>query len=198
MALTATEAAKKRFLRTGRGYERREVDHMRKRVAASLLVIERNLGEALPVTSEDIKDSAFPWVIGGYEYEEVDDFLERAARIVSAYEQSLPITQQIPAKPFQLLTSDETAGLAFTIVFRGYNLKEVDRFINRVSGTLYACETGRPSPLVDASEVARKVFSISMRGYAEREVDEILDRAAETISRFESDFRRQSETGTGF
>ena len=171
---------------------------MRRRVAASLLVIERNLGESLPATSEDIRSIGFPWVTGGYDYEEVDDFLERSSRIISAYERSLPITEQIPAKPFKPLTSDETAGLAFTVVFRGYNLKEVDRFINRVSGTLYACETGRPSPLVDASEVARKVFSISMRGYAEQEVDELLDRAAETISRFESDFRRQSETGTGF
>ncbi len=171
---------------------------MRRRVAASLLVIERNLGESLPATSEDIRSIGFPWVTGGYDYEEVDDFLERSARIISAYERSLPITEQIPAKRFKPVTSDETAGLAFTVVFRGYNLKEVDRFINRVSGTLYACETGRPSPLVDASEVARKVFSISMRGYAEQEVDELLDRAAETIGRFESDFRRQSETGTGF
>ncbi len=171
---------------------------MRRRVAASLLVIERNLGEGLPATSEDIRSVGFPWVTGGYDYEEVDDFLERSARIINAYERSLPIAEQVTAKPFKPLTSDETAGLAFTVVFRGYNLKEVDRFINRVSGTLYACETGRPSPLVDASEVARKVFSISMRGYAEQEVDELLDRAAETIGRFESDFRRQSETGTGF
>lgn len=198
MALTATEAAKKRFMKTGRGYARREVDEMRRRIAGSLLVIERNLGEPLPVTAEEIRTSAFPWVTGGYEYEEVDDFLERAGRIINAYERSLPGYNPAPPKPFKVLTSDETAGLGFTIVFRGYNLKDVDRFINRVSGTLYAYETGRPSPIVDASEVARKVFPISMRGYSEQEVDEILDRAAETISRFERDFRRRSAASTGF
>ncbi len=197
MALTATEAARQRFLRTGRGYARREVDHMRRRVAGSLLVIERNLGEALPVTSDEIRLAAFPWVTGGYDYEAVDEFLERAGRIVGAYERAQVGYEVAPPKPFQRLTSDEITGLALTVVFRGYNLKEVDRFLNRVSGTLYACETGRPSPLVDASEVARKVFPISMRGYAEREVDEILDRAAETISRYDRDFARRSETGTG-
>ena len=198
MALTATEAAKKKFLRTGRGYARREVETLKRRIAASLIVIERNFGEEMPITSAEIRDVSFSWVTGGYDYEAVDEFLDRAGRILAAYERAQPGYSSVPQKESDPVTSDETASVSFTVVFRGYNLKEVDRFMNRVSGTLYAYEGGRPSPLVDGSEVARKVFPISMRGYSEQEVDEILDRAADMISRFERDFRNRSATGTGF
>ena len=198
MALTATEAAKKKFLRTGRGYARREVDTLKRRIAGSLIVIERNYGEEMPITSAEIRDTNFSWVTGGYDFEAVDEFLDRAGRILAAYERAQPDYSSVPSKQIHPISSDETSSVSFTVVFRGYNLKEVDRFMNRVSGTLYAYETGRPSPLVDGSEVARKVFPISMRGYSEQEVDEILDRSAGMIGRFERDFRNRSATGTGF
>lgn len=196
MALTATEAAKKKFLRTGRGYDRRQVDLLRRRISASLLVIERNLNEDMPVTAAEIRDAAFKWVTGGYDFEDVDEFLDKAGRIVSAYERAQP-GFAAPAPSIDAISSDEVSAAKFTVVFRGYNLREVDRFVNRVAGTLYAYETGRPSPLVDAAEIARKVFPISMRGYAEAEVDALLDRSAETAARFEQDFRVRA-TGTGF
>lgn len=197
MALTATEAAKKKFLRTGRGYDRRQVDALRRRITASLLAIERNLGEELPVAGMEIREAAFKWVTGGYDYEDVDEFLEKASRLLLAYERSQPGYSAGVGEPrLESISSDEVAAAKFTVVFRGYNLKEVDRFVNRVAGTLYAYETGKPSPLVDASEVARKIFPVSMRGYAEAEVDAVLDRSAETAARFEQQFRVRA-TGTG-
>lgn len=199
MALTATEAAKTKFLRTGRGYARRDVERFKRRVVYALATLEENLGRELGLTQQEINEAAFPWVVGGYDYEDVDDFLERAGRILGAYERSQPGYSSLPQpRAIESLSSDVAAAATFTVVFRGYNLREVDRFMDRVSGTLYAYETGKPSPLVDAPEVARKVFSVSMRGYAEQEVDAMLDQAAETISRFELDFRRSSATGTGY
>ncbi len=195
MALTSAETNRIKFERTGRGYGRREVTKFKRRVSAALLAIERNLGEPTGLTSADIESVTFPWVIGGFDYEEVDAFLDRAARALRIYEsvnpESVPApSPSAPPRP-EPLTHQELADANFTVVFRGYNIAAVDRFTARLGEALAAYERGESSILADAAEVSRKVFDISMRGYSETQVDDILDRAAATLRAYEARGRRR-------
>ncbi len=196
MALTSVETNRIKFDRTGRGYGRREVTRFKRRISAALLAVERNLGEPTGLTSTDIESVTFPWVIGGFDYEEVDAFLDRAARALRIYESVNP--ESVPHSPISVpkprlehLTHQELADANFTVVFRGYNIAAVDRFTARVGEALAAYERGESSILADASEVSRKVFDISMRGYSETQVDAILDRAAATLRTYEGRQRRR-------
>lgn len=191
--LTSAEASRMRFSSSGKGYDKREVMNFKRLVATGLLVIERNLGEDMPITAENILEKGFSMKIGGLDYEEVDMFLERAQRIISAYEQ----TRAIPdPHEYESLTSAETTHPGFTVVFRGYNMASVDRYIDRLSETLTAYEQGERFVALDGSEVSRKLFDISMRGYAEQEVDTMLDRAADTLKHYEDLRRRQGGAAT--
>lgn len=190
MALTSAETNRMRFTKTGRGYARREVDRFRRQISGALLAIERNLGEPTGLTASDIETVTFSWVIGGYDYEEVDQFLERAARVLRVFESVNNAPQDRPVET-PMITSTEVAEADFTVVFRGYNMAAVDRFTERVAEALASHERGEPTILADANEVSRKLFDVSMRGYAEQQVDEILDRAAATLRRFEDRSRRR-------
>lgn len=181
MALTATEAAKTRFERAGRGYRRQDVDRMRKRIVTALLVIERNQGGSLGISADEIEGSTFPWVLGGYDHEDVDPFLARAVRIVRAYERSRPSLELIDQPAFDPVTAAEADEAVFTVVFRGYHVRSVDRFLAIVVDALQQRESGRRVDTLDAATVSRKAFEISMRGYSELEVDRFLDRVAATL-----------------
>lgn len=188
MALTSREVAAMKFERVGRGYNRREVDRFRRVIAGALMAIERNLGEPTGLSSAEVESVAFPMSMGGYDYEEVDDFLDRIARILRTHEAIANPPARVEAQP-ALLPSLELAETTFTVVFRGYHMRDVDQYVERVIQSLDAHETRNSTPLLDAVGVARKVFEISMRGYSEQEVDAVLDRAAKTLA-FHEDQRR--------
>ena len=193
MALTSREVTAIKFGRTGRGYHRREVDAFRRKVAGALLAIERNLGEATGLSADDVANVGFTMTMGGYDYEEVDLFLDRVARILRTHEAVSEPARPV-RNPFEPLTAADLAELTFAVVFRGYQMREVDQFVERVVQSLDAHEDGRLTPLVDSTEVARRVFEISMRGYSESEVDAALDRAAKTLAYHEDQRRiRRSE-----
>lgn len=176
-----------RFGKTGRGYHRKEVDRFKRRIAAALLAIERNLDEDLGLTSEEIDTVTFAMTLGGYDYEEVDAFLARAARIVRAYE---AVVDNSPPRPQPtLIGAQEVRESVFTTVMRGYHIRQVDQYLERVVQSLDAYEQGVGSPLVDAQSVARKLFDVAMRGYAEQQVDAVLDRAAKTLAFHENQRR---------
>lgn len=187
--LTSAEASRMKFGSSGKGYDKREVKRLQRLIAAALLVMERNLGEEMPISAQEVRSAGFSMKIGGYDYEEVDLFLDRAQRILSAFEQARSMTTP---RRFESLTSAECAQPGFTVVFRGYNLASVDRYMDRVTQSLEAYEQGERFVPLDASEVSRKLFEISMRGYAEQEVDAILDSAAETLKHYEG-LRRQGD-----
>lgn len=191
--LTSAEASRIKFTPSGKGYNKREVVRTQRRVAGALLVMERNLGEEMPISAEEIKDATFSMNIGGFDYEEVDMFLDRAYRIVSAFEQTRPT--QDAGLPIVLMTSEEAADRDFTVVFRGYNMASVDRYVARIADSIEAHETGRRSFSTDAAQASRKLFELSMRGYAEHQVDEFLDAAAETLRHYE-DLRRRDSGST--
>lgn len=188
MALTSREVSAMKFERVGRGYQRRDVDQFRRRIAGALMAIERNLGEPTGLTAVEVREVAFPMGVGGYDYEEVDEFLDRVERILRTHEAVSAPPAPIEKTP-ELLLATDLAQTTLTIVFRGYHMRQVDQFIERVVQSLDAHEEGSLTPLVDATSVARKVFDISMRGYSEHEVDAILDRAAKTLA-FHEDQRR--------
>ena len=196
MALTSAETNRIKFEKTGRGYARRHVDRFRRQVSGALLAIERNLGEPTGLTATDIENVSFPWVIGGYDYEEVDAFLDRAARVLRIFESVNPdaVPDSPPPAPsprYEDISSEEVIDANFTVTFRGYNMAAVDRFTARVGEALAAYERDESTILADAAEVNRKVFDISMRGYSEEQVDAVLDRAAATLRRHEDRSRRR-------
>ena len=193
MALTSREVAAMKFDRAGRGYHRREVDQFRRLISGALMAIERNLGEPTGLSASDVEEVAFSMTVGGYDYEEVDEFLDRIARILRTHEAIANPPQRVEARP-QMLPATELADTAFTVVFRGYQMRDVDQYIERVIQSLDAHETGTSTPLVDAVGVARKVFEISMRGYSEQEVDAVLDRAAKTLAIHEDQRRIRRST----
>jgi len=190
--LTSAEASRIKFTSSGKGYNKREVARIQRRVSGALLAMERNLGEDMPITAQEIKDAAFAMNIGGFDYEEVDMFLDRAHRIVSSFEQTRHVQENTPL--LALMASEEAAETGFTIVFRGYNIASVDRYVARIADSIEAHETGRRSFSTDAAQASRKLFELSMRGYAEHQVDEFLDAAAETLRHYES--RRRPESGS--
>jgi DivIVA domain-containing protein len=183
--LTSAEASRIKFSTSGTGYNKREVTRLQRQISGTLLVMERNLGEDLPVTAEEVRLAGFSMNIGGYDYEDVDLFLDRSYRIISAYER----TRAQKAIAPELMTSEQVAEQGFTVVFRGYHMTSVDRYAARIVDSLEAHETGRLSVSTDAAHVNRKLFDISMRGYAEHQVDAFLDTAAETLRHYE-DLRR--------
>lgn len=186
--LTSAEASRIKFTSSGKGYNKREVARIQRRVAGALLVMERNLDEEMPITAQEIRDAGFSMNIGGFDYEEVDMFLDRAHRIVGAFEQTRRTENDDPT--LVLMASEEAAEKGFTIVFRGYNMSSVDRYVARIADSIEAHETGRRSFSTDAAQASRKLFDLSMRGYAEHQVDEFLDAAAETLRHYERLRRR--------
>lgn len=185
--LTSAEASRTKFSASGMGYNKREVIRLQRQISGALLVMERNLGEDLPVTSEEVRNAGFAMKIGGFNYEEVDLFLDRAHRLISTYEK----TRLVKPVALEILTSEDASAQGFTIVFRGYHMTSVDRYVARVADSLEAYETGRRSVSTDAAQANRKLFDISMRGYAEHQVDAFLDTAADTLRHYEDLRRRQ-------
>ena len=180
--LTSAEASRIKFSASRTGYNKKEVTRLQRQISGALLVMERNLGEDLPITAEEIRLAGFSMNIGGYDYEDVDLFLDRAHRIINAYERTIVSKAVAP----ELMTSKQVAEQGFTVVFRGYHMASVDRYVARVVDSLEAHETGRRSVSTDAAHVNRKLFDISMRGYAEHQVDAFLDTAAETLRHYEN------------
>ena len=82
--LAPRDVVNRTFTRVVRGYRRREVDRLLRRAAADLVRLRNGPAATradlpAPLTHEDVERARFRPALGGYEMNEVDEFLDLVA-----------------------------------------------------------------------------------------------------------------------
>jgi DivIVA domain-containing protein len=177
----------KRFPRTSRwrrGYHRKQVDAFLSTVEVSLQ------GNFPPIAASEIRRAGFELVHHGYRVEAVDahldDLEERVLVTESAAGGRRGLTD--PDSDVQFLRDqlDEPHMHRFPrsrMLRRGYDLDEVDEFVDHVLARMDALKDSREIGDGELTvEVVRRVgFKPRRGGYAEEAVDETLDRVVEML-----------------
>ena len=103
--LAPDEVRTRTFTRAVRGYKRRDVRRLLERVAADLARLHNGQAgngpdDQLPLTPEEIEEARFQPSLGGYEMDEVDEFLDQlVAELERAAHESPRSTSALPAPP---------------------------------------------------------------------------------------------------
>jgi DivIVA domain-containing protein len=135
--ITPHEIARKQFSRTVRGYDTHEVDEFLDRI--NEVIARFQAGAPAPrssfaptplITAQEIADKRFTRLRSGYAMHEVDAFLDRAAREIARQQDSLARGWPPPAP---LLTLQDVNRTMFTKALRGYQMQEVDEFLDRIA-----------------------------------------------------------------
>jgi DivIVA domain-containing protein len=206
--LAPRDVVNRTFTRVVRGYRRREVNRLLRRAAADLARLRNGPAAAqrdqpAPLTPEDVERARFRPALGGYEMNEVDEFLDLVAdELAAAAAERGPVPvagtglvehEIAPAPPAPPPRSPaEVSRRVFSEASPGYLPDEVDRFLVRAAQALAALGTppraALPAPggtpqQADAPEVEppltrwhvlRQRFPLGPRGYALHEVDAYL------------------------
>ncbi|TDU82563.1 DivIVA domain-containing protein [Kribbella voronezhensis] len=155
--------------RIGERYDRAAVDALVERVLATA-----NRTTKQSVTVAELRNAAFrtPLLGPGYSAEEVDDFLSDA-------EQWMP-DRPVAGRPS---TDQQRQPPLFTPVRlrEGYNMEQVDDFVDRVMATVNGLPVERP---VTPREIHKVKFTPVRltEGYDVEEVDKFLDEAESWLS----------------
>jgi DivIVA domain-containing protein len=105
--LAPDEVRTRTFTRVVRGYKRREVRRLLERAATDLVRLRNGLatgdpGEQLPLTPEEVEEARFQPSLGGYEMDEVDEFLDLlVVELERAANEPLRPPSALPAPPRQ-------------------------------------------------------------------------------------------------
>jgi DivIVA domain-containing protein len=103
--LAPEEVRTRTFSRVVRGYKRREVRRLLERAATDLARLRNGLGasgpaDQLPLTPEEVEEARFQPAIGGYEMDEVDQFLDEVvAELEQAASEPSRTPSALPAPP---------------------------------------------------------------------------------------------------
>ncbi len=205
--LAPRDVVNRTFTRVVRGYRRREVDRLLRRAAADLIRLRNGPAATrvdlpAPLTSDDVERARFRPALGGYEMNEVDEFLdlvaEELAIAAGEREQAPPIGGGLleheiaPPPPPQHRSAADVSRRVFSDASPGYLPDEVDRFLARAAQALAAL--GSPpraalpapgtglgaasgpevEPTLTRWHVLRQRFPLGPRGYALHEVDAYL------------------------
>jgi DivIVA domain-containing protein len=145
-------------------YDRAEVDALVDQVLATV-----NRTAPPSVTVEDLRSAAFrsPLLGPGYSAQEVDDFLADAEQWMP----DRPVAVRRPA-------GQQRQGPSFTPVRlrEGYDLEQVDEFVDRVLATVNGLPVDRPVTVRELRKVQFTPVRLS-EGYDVQEVDNWLDQA---------------------
>lgn len=159
------------------GYHRDQVDRFLERARASY---EQSDIEN-PVTSSEIRQTAFPVKRKGYSARYVDAALDRLEEVFFERERRARVAEIGEAawweETRQLLSEvrgrlGRPAGKRFrrrSIFASGYRRSEVDAFLDLVNAMLHG------ESALTTSEVRSVVFHTQWRGYSEDQVDALLD-----------------------
>jgi DivIVA domain-containing protein len=205
--LAPRDVVNRTFTRVVRGYRRREVDRLLRRAAADLIrlrdgPVTTRADLPPPLTPEDIEAARFRPALGGYEMNEVDEFLDLVAEelAVAAGEREQPPPAGGPVEPDfgpppppppQPRSPADVSRRVFSDASPGYLPDEVDRFLVRAAQALAALGStpraalpapgdqgtagGREvEPTLTRWHVLRQRFPLGPRGYALHEVDSYL------------------------
>jgi DivIVA domain-containing protein len=206
--LAPRDVLNRTFTRVVRGYRRREVHRLLRRAAADLARLRNGPAAArpglpAPLTPEDVERARFRPALGGYEMNEVDEFLDLVADelAVAAHEReqvplrdaSLADHEVVPAAPSPPPRSPtDLSRRVFSEASPGYLPDDVDRFLVRAAQALAALgsspRAALPAPRTALGpangpeveppltrwHVLRQRFPLGPRGYALHEVDAYL------------------------
>jgi DivIVA domain-containing protein len=155
--------------RIGERYDRAEVDAFVERILASV-----GGTSSTAMTTADLRNVAFrtPLLGAGYSADEVDEFLAAAEQWMP----DRPVAGQAPTGPWRPAPKFTPVRLR-----EGYDVEEVDVFVDRVMATVNGQPVERP---VTAREIRNAQFSpVRLReGYDVFEVDQFLERAEEWLT----------------
>jgi DivIVA domain-containing protein len=207
--LAPRDVVNRTFTRVVRGYRRREVHRLLRRAAADLIRLRDGTGATRsdlppPLTPEDVENARFRPALGGYEMNEVDEFLDHLAEELGVaarerepgppappVERGLPEYDLAPAPPAPPRSPPDVSRRVFSDASPGYLTDEVDRFLVRAAQALAALGStpraalpapgGGPQsgdaevePTLTRWHVLRQRFPLGPRGYALHEVDAYL------------------------
>ncbi len=147
------------------------------------------------LTAQHINEQTFARAVRGYAMHEVDEYLDRAAEEIDRWQDAL--TRGIRPTT-RLLTPREVSEVIFSKAVRGYDMGEVDEFLDELAAELihlHGMASRRPAQVtrrLSADDILRKEFHIAVRGYHRREVDRFLDQVAREVIRW------QDALGQGF
>jgi DivIVA domain-containing protein len=155
--LAPRDVVNRTFTRVVRGYRRREVHRLLRRAAADLIRLRDGTAAARadlppPLTAEDVERARFRPALGGYEMNEVDEFLDLVAEELAAaarerepatappVERGIPEYDLAPAPPAQPQPRSpaDVSRRVFSDASPGYLVEEVDRFLVRAAQALAA------------------------------------------------------------
>jgi len=155
--LAPRDVVNRTFTRVVRGYRRREVDRLLRRAAADLVRLRNGPAATradlpAPLTPEDVERARFRPALGGYEMNEVDEFLDLVADELAIAtgerEQAPPIGGGLveyeiappppPPAPVQPRSPADMSRRVFSDASPGYLPDEVDRFLARAAQALAA------------------------------------------------------------
>jgi DivIVA domain-containing protein len=153
--LAPRDVVNRTFTRVVRGYRRREVNRLLRRAAADLIRLRNGTDAARsdlppPLTPEDVENARFRPALGGYEMNEVDEFLDLVAE-----ELAIAAREREPAPP----------------------VPPVERGVAE-----YDIAPAPPAQPWSPADVSRRVFSDASPGYLTDEVDRFLVRAAQALA----------------
>jgi len=206
--LAPRDVVNRTFTRVVRGYRRREVNRLLRRAAADLIRL-RNGPAAVradlpaPLTPEDVERARFRPALGGYEMNEVDEFLDLVAdelAIAAGEREQVPPAGGVaeheilppPPVPARPRSPADVSRRVFSDASPGYLPDEVDRFLVRAAqalaalgsppraalpapgGGLEAASDPGVEPTLTRWHVLRQRFPLGPRGYALHEVDAYL------------------------
>ncbi|TDC61965.1 DivIVA domain-containing protein [Actinomadura sp. GC306] len=156
-----------------RGYDRRQVD-------ALLMRISRALNGGPPMSADEVRDTRFDVVLRGYDPRTVDELVSECIRELRA---RAPIGERpgrSRAQPAWLINWIQNARFSGAGVRSGYDVRDVDAFLDRVIAGLRGS-----APPVTARDVRESAFRVVRfgPGYDEQEVDRFLLQLASALER---------------
>jgi DivIVA domain-containing protein len=176
--------SRRRFPVALRGYDRAQVDEVLDRIAVTMgrgaprPVPESGDRPAQPITADEVRESRFDAVLRGYDRRPVDEALREHIRRLAAAGPRSSRPRRPPMRPGWLIGWIEKAQFTGVRIRTGYDVRDVDAFLERVVAGLRGV-----APPVSARDVRESVFR-TVRfapGYVEREVDAFLDHLASAL-----------------
>ena len=171
-----------RVSRRRKGYSPRQVDAFLNHIEVSLS------GVFPPPTAQEVREAGFELVRHGYDTAAVDSHLDLLE------ERILLLQQRVSGRRRR---SDTDADVTFLrtelsqpymkrfprtgALHRGYDVDQVDEFLDRVVAALDGAGNGQGPSAVDVEDVRTVSFRPRRGGYDEDVVDETLDRVVELL-----------------
>ncbi|MFC5754104.1 DivIVA domain-containing protein [Actinomadura rugatobispora] len=157
-----------------RGYDRAQVDALLERVTATLRYGRWGL------TADDVRRTRFDIVLRGYEQRAVDELLQEAIRELQSAAPMGVRPGRPKVHPGWLISWIQNARFSGAGVRAGYDVRDVDAFLDRVVAGLRGV-----APPMTARDVRDSAFRIVRLGpgYDEGEVDRFLVQLAGALER---------------